>query len=187
MAVTCPHCSAVNAVAGAFCEACGKALPSAAPAGPRVLTGDAMPTSGAGRAVVSDDLRKKMRQASYALLAVAIIQTIIGPVMLYASKAQMERQTGAPAEITAIGWIIVIGIASAFWILFLWSRFQPLAAAIVGMVLFLTIILLDAIADPMTIAQGLIMKVIVIAVLAKGISAALQYKRMQAGEAPATA
>lgn len=184
MAITCPHCSAVNAVAGAFCESCGKALPSAAPSGPRVLAGDAMPTSGAGRVVVSEELKKKMKHASYALLAVAIIQTLLGPVMLYASKAQMERETGAPAEVTAIGWIIVIGIASAFWILFVWSRFQPLAAAIVGMVLFITIHLLDIIADPTSIAKGLIMKIIVIAVLAKGISAALQYKRLKAGEAP---
>jgi Kef-type K+ transport system membrane component KefB len=187
MAITCPHCGAVNAVAGAFCESCGKALPSVVPSGPRVLTGDAMPTSGAGRMAVSDDLQKKVKQAGYALLAVAIIQTIIGPVMLFASKAAMEKQSGGPVEITAIGWIIVFGVAAAFWILYIWSRFQPLAAAIVGMVLYVTILLLDAIADPMTLAQGLIMKVIIIAVLAKGISAALQYKRMQAGEAPATA
>lgn len=177
---SCPHCGAENAAGSTFCAACGKALPAAGTGGPRVVTAGTAGASAAGRQLLTDELRKKIKKASGALLAVAIIQAIMGPVMLMMMKSQAERAAGPGAvfEIKPIAYVMVFGIAAAFFGLYLWSRAQPFAAAIVGLVLFISMWLLDVIADPTTIANGIILKVIVIAVLTKAIQAGSEYRKL---------
>jgi hypothetical protein len=178
----CPHCGAGNAIGSTFCGSCGKALPAVVPGGPRVVTAGTSGATSTGRELLADELKKKMRKASGALLAVAILQTIFGPVMLMMAKADAERQAGAGAvfEIKPVAYAIVFGIAAAFFALFVWSRFQPFAAAIVGLVLFISIWLMDIIADPTMIAKGILVKIIVIAVLVKAIQAGSEYRKLQA-------
>jgi hypothetical protein len=182
--ISCPHCAAPNAAGAAFCVACGKALPSAAGAGPRVVGYDSIPVTSTGQQVMGDQLRKEMNKASIALLVVAVIQTLLGPVALYMAKSQMEREMGQEVVIQPIGWVMVFGIAAAFFALFFWARVQPLPAAMVGLILFVTIHLLDAVGDPQALVRGIIMKVIVIAVLINAIKAAIRYKKLREGMSP---
>ena len=149
--VACPHCGAENSSVSAFCQTCGKAMPSAMPGGPRVVTANTLPQSSAGRTLVTGDLQRQMKKASGALLAVAILQAIFGPVMLFIQKSQLETQYHRTIEIPALSYAIVFGIAGAFFALWFWSRINPFAAAIVGLVLFVTIHAVDAIADPATL------------------------------------
>src|SRR5687768_9367380 len=79
--VTCPHCGAATPP-GAFCESCGKALPSAVPTTPRVVTGDVLPQSAAGQQMLGEELAKQTKKAAYALLAVGVIQATCGAVLL---------------------------------------------------------------------------------------------------------
>src|SRR5260221_3566506 len=83
----CPHCGAENPLGSTFCASCGKALPAMASGGPRVVTAGTSGASSTGRQLLGDELKKKMRKASGALLAVAILQTIFGPVMLMMATA----------------------------------------------------------------------------------------------------
>ena len=82
VAVTCPHCGASNPPGAAFCESCGKAMPSASPGGPRVVTADALPQTAIGHRVVSDELMKQQKKASTALLIVGILQVTCGAIAL---------------------------------------------------------------------------------------------------------
>jgi peptidoglycan/LPS O-acetylase OafA/YrhL len=176
----CPHCGADNPIGSTFCARCGKALPAAAGSGPRVVTAGTAGASSAGRQLLSDELRKKLNKASGALLAVAIIQAVLGPVMLFMMKEQAQKQAGPGQviEIQPIAYVMVFGIAGAFFGLWAWSRVQPYVAAIVGLVLFVSIWLLDVIADPTQIARGIILKVIIIAVLVKAIQAGGEYRKL---------
>jgi hypothetical protein len=175
----CPHCGQPNEVGAGFCFACGKALPTYS-TGPRVVTAGTAGATAGGRQLVADELQKKVKKASGALLAVAILQAIFGPVMLMLAKSQAERQAGPGAvfEIRPIAYVIVFGIAIAFFVLWAWSRVQPFAAAIVGLVLFISIWVMDIIADPTMIAKGILIKIIVIVVLSKAIQAGAEHRKL---------
>ncbi len=180
-AIACPHCGATNPSGAAFCESCGKALPAMMGSGPRVVSGDAMPQSAVGQRLVGDELAKTQKGGATALLWVAILQTLFGPVLLFVQKSKLEReQPGMQFEILPVAWITIFGIAAAFWLLYFWARRSPLPAAIVGLVLFITVHLFDAIADPTQIARGWIMKAIVIFALAKAIDAGIKHRRLMA-------
>jgi hypothetical protein len=183
--VICPHCGEATASDSAFCEACGKAVPSARPAGPRVVDDRSLATTGAGRALVGEQLHQSMKRASTALLVVAVLQTIFGPIMLMIQKRQMEEAAGpgAQVEIEPVAYVIVFGIAAVFWALYFWARRNPLPAAIVGLVLFLTLHLIDAIADPTTLARGWLMKILIVAMLCQAISAGVKYRRLSQDDA----
>ena len=80
--------------------------------------------------------------------------------------------------ITAVLLITLFGIAALFYGLYFWARRNPLPAAIVGLTLFVTLHLIDAIADPTQLARGIIMKVIIVAMLVQAIQAGVKYKRL---------
>lgn len=175
---TCPHCSAL-VEPGAYCEACGMALPSAIPSTPRVVAAADSPTTSAGTTLVAEELRKSTRSAAGALLTVAILQTLFGPVLVWAMKEKLSAENpGMDYELQPIGLAVVLGIAAIFWGLYFWARRSPLPAAIVGLVVYVSVILLDAAADPTTLSNGWLVRGIIIYVLAKAISAGIKHRRI---------
>jgi len=174
--ITCPHCGASNVGGSAFCESCGKALPAAIPGGPRVVSADAVPTTAVGHRMVSDELAKTQRKAAGALLAVGIIQLVFGAILW----ASLKNAPGAAENAAQINLVlaIVIGVGMIYFALYFWARKSPLPAAIVGLVLYLTLLLVDAVTDPTSIGRGIILKVIIIAVLAQAIQAGLKHKQL---------
>src|SRR4051812_31111904 len=113
--IACPHCNAPNVAGAAFCESCGKALPRAAAGGPRVVSADALPQTAAGQKLVSDELIKQQRKASYTLLIVGIIQVTCGAILL-AVLAKAPRG----AQVKPILFIAQFGVAAIFFVLYFW-------------------------------------------------------------------
>lgn len=175
--IVCPHCGAESA-GGAFCESCGKALPAAMPGGPRVVSADAAPTTTVGRRMVGDELTRTQKKASGALLAVGILQLILGGI-LYAVVKNSPAAAENAAEIN-LTLAVVIGVGLIYFALYFWAKRSPLPAAIVGLVLYLTLLLIDAVADPTSIARGIIIKIIIIVVLVRAIQAGLKHKQLLA-------
>lgn len=68
--------------------------------------------------------------------------------------------------------VINIIIAGIYLALGFWSKQKPFAAIICGLVIYVTLILLNAFADPTTIIQGIIFKVIIIGYMIKGLKSA---------------
>jgi hypothetical protein len=128
--------------------------------------------TGVGRRLQTEELQKTARKAAGALLAVAILQAVFGGIVLAMLPDVVPQQQKTILMVT------VFGIAAVFFGLFLWARVQPFPAAIVGLVLFVTFHLLDALADPTALARGIIVKVIVIVILAQAIKAGAQHRRL---------
>jgi len=170
MAQLCPHCSVENPDDAAFCGSCGKALPGFAPAGPRVVTGDENAATAAGQQLQAAELDRQRRKAFGVLLAVAIIQAAGGLIMLALASQQLE--------VKAVAYVVVLGIAAIFLALSVWARSSPLPAFIVGLVVFCTIHLYDALQDPSAIIRGILMKIVVIVLLIKAIQAGIRHREL---------
>lgn len=189
-AVICPHCSASNVAGSAFCESCGKALPAAIASSPRILSGASLAVTGVGQKLQSDELRKQLNKASGALLTVAILQTAFGALIVFALQ---NARGGGRLNMNAI-FVTIFGVAALFWALWIWSRFNPLPAAIVGLVVYVTLWLLDIVmyvvqasnvpanAGPVASGgplNGIFMKIIIIAILSRAIGAGVKYRNLQ--------
>jgi hypothetical protein len=180
MTVKCPHCGAANPAGSAFCESCGKALPAAASSGPRVVSADQLPQSAGATRMVSDELVKQQKKAANAMLTVAIIQVFFG-IVLYLLLKNAPGVKANPGQLNLVVGM-VMGIGVIYFGLYFWARKSPLPAAIVGLVLYVTLMVVDVISDPAAMTRGIIVKIIIIALLAQGIQAGLKHKRLlQAG------
>ena len=93
----------------------------------------------------------------------------IGAVMIYGTNTLPPTP---PVLFT------VFGIGAAFFGLFLWARRNPFPAAVVGLVLFVSVHLFEAVMDPHSLYRGLIMKAIVIVVLARAVSQTGRYRQL---------
>lgn len=68
-------------------------------------------------------------------------------------------------------------LAIIYLVLGYWSQKKPLVALILGLLVYITIIVLGVILDPTTIFSAVIIRILVIVYLAKGIHAALHLKQ----------
>jgi hypothetical protein len=73
-----------------------------------------------------------------------------------------------------------IGLAIVYLGMWFWARRNPLAATVIALLLFITVIVVNSVYDPKTLAQGVLVKIFFIAALAKAISAAQEERRLQA-------
>jgi hypothetical protein len=196
----CPHCGAMNPPNAAFCETCGKALPSGVSSMPRVVGSEGIATTAAGQQLQGEQLHKQAKRASGALLAVAIIMTVVGGLIFFIStQAGRGGGRGTPVlQVNNAAAVITLIIAAVFWGLYIWSRSQPLPAAIVGLVIYATLIVINVITNVSQMGQdgaprgGLgvgCVDIIIMVVLAQAISAGVQHRkllRQQAQAAPYT-
>ena len=175
-AATCPHCATPYEPGDQFCPHCGLALAASDDRGPRLIEGDVLAATSAGRALQSAELCKIAGRASKALLAVTILQLLFGTILIL--TLPIRTPTGEPVDKLPV-LVSVFGIGIGFALLSWWARSAPLPAAVVGLIAFITVHGLDAVVDPTAIVRGIVVKIIVIVVLAQAISAALKHQRLK--------
>jgi hypothetical protein len=189
MATACPHCAAPTDSAASFCTSCGKAVPTQNPSGPRILGEHEVASSSAGTTLMIDELAKTTKKAFGALLAVGILQALFAT----AFTIMTARSAGTtPAVITGV---ILGGISVLFLSLSVWARKSPLPAAIVGLVVYGTLLTIDGIVGvlaghPEVIIQGALVKLVIISCLVHAISSGVKHRalvRTQANARPGTA
>ena len=155
----CPQCRAPMPATERFCESCGLDREA-------YLAGEAF----SGPAMAS---------ARRWILAVAVLMSI-GTLVLYLQLGDLARQYSEIESqrllLTAPAAIVTL----CFFGLWLWSAKQPFAAAVVALVLFVTLQVINAIADPSTLYSGVIFKVLVIGVLVGAVNAGLKAQRIRA-------
>jgi hypothetical protein len=168
---------------------------------PRVVGGDAIASTAAGQQLQGEQLHKQAKRASGALLAVAIIMTIVGGLIFFLTQQAGSRGAGGGNQVLQVNnaaAVITLIVAAVFWGLYFWSRSQPLPAAIVGLVIYATLIIINVITNVSQMGQegaprgGLgvgCVDIMIMVVLAQAISAGVQHRkllRQQAQAAPYT-
>ncbi|MBO6933788.1 MAG: zinc ribbon domain-containing protein [Deltaproteobacteria bacterium] len=154
-ALHCNRCGARIAESRRFCESCGAAVED--------------PDD---RFVYDAVHAPALKKARYWILGVGGLYAISGLLM-------GGLMGGSLATL-----IIVVNLVLALIHvgLFFWARFQPFAAAVAALGLFVTVHLLNAIADPATLLQGLCVKVLFITVLSGAVKAGLDARRLRIGQ-----
>jgi hypothetical protein len=156
-----------------------------------VLSGSALASTGAGIKLQGDELKRQAAKASNALLIVAILQMIGTAILLSVAIGAVggfDRLSNEGKVTVAV----VVGVAAVFWGLYFWARVNPLPAAIVGLVVYVTLWIVDLIAAFAAVAKapagqaapatspfsGIIVRIIIIVMLVRAIKAGLQHRRL---------
>ncbi|MDA8528977.1 hypothetical protein N9K67_09330 [Opitutaceae bacterium] len=87
------------------------------------------------------------------ILALAIMQ-VIGAVFIY----KLDGSAAGPIAFFAS----TIGLAIIFFGLWLWGRKAPFPALLTALIVFVSFHLLDAVIDPTTLLQGIVVKIAMI-------------------------
>ena len=133
--------------------------------------------SGCGAPVDNDEydvlIAPDLKKAHTTMLALAALYAFAG---LLGGALQWEDTR------VVAGSIIVINLALAALHLSLgkWARRAPFAASLVALALYVTVHVMDAIGDPASLWNGIVIKVIVIAALVRSIKAGLAVRRIKA-------
>jgi predicted nucleic acid-binding Zn ribbon protein len=184
-AKNCKKCGAAVRPNDRFCDACGNSLPRAKEV----------------------DARRRVKAATNAIVTLAVLFVISGVIMFFLQRstnaealANLEGMNAAdmyPAPIdgqtytvgqlrSQIAWdawsiLVVNGVLAVVMAgLALWSKRAPLPAIIAAAGTYAVVLVGNAILDPKTIAQGIIVKIVMITLLIKGIRAALEYRAVDA-------
>lgn len=113
--------------------------------------------------------QKQVKEAGKTLFWIAGL-TFLGELL---SLAVNRDSTTVTFALTAGGIMAAIFIG-----LGLWSRKKPTAALITGLCLYLLLHILAAIGNPITIVQGLIVKIVIVGYLIKGIKSSLEADKL---------
>lgn len=182
----CEGCGVIVKPNDRFCIACGRALPTA-------------------ETMVH---RNNLRKATRAIAWLALLFVVSGVLMFFMANQQADKALANLASLDAnaiypkqinghtytvaelrkqIVWdahsiLIVNGILAAVMAgLAVWGRRAPLPAILIATATYAVITVTNAIIDPTTIGQGVIVKFIVIGLLVRGIKAALALRTTEAG------
>ncbi len=181
--IKCAACEAVAKPYDRFCGKCGQAMP----------TGEQY------------QARKHVKQATGAIKILAALFLIFGVLMYFVTKGQADASLlqlqGAeasdtydvqgktytaqelraaldwePKSVLAVNLVLAAIMAGLAW----WGRRAPLAAVLIATATYAVVIVANAIQDPATLGQGVIVKIIIIMFLVKGIKAALALRASNA-------
>lgn len=200
VSVPCDSCSAPIKVGDDFCEACGAQVSEASKQALRQRLE-------ASDATARQQL-KSVREATQAIVVLAVL-FVIGGILMFAlslgtANDALENLRGlddaAVVDIPVDGEIYSAGelrtmierepyqilginllLACIMAALAYWSRRSALPAVVTALAVFVVVHLLNALVDPTTIAQGVIIKVVATIVLIKGVRAAYDARRIQLG------
>jgi hypothetical protein len=184
-AIKCEACATVARAYDRFCGKCGKAMPTAE----------------------DYELQKNVKSATGAIKWLAVLFVLGGLLFFFITKNQSDaalaKLDGVSAELEyappiqgrtytvgelrkQIAWepwgvlIVNLILAAIMLGLSLWARRSPLPAVLVAAATYAVVIVSSAIMDPATLAQGWIIKLIIIAFLIRGIKAALALRTARA-------
>jgi hypothetical protein len=176
---TCPFCAAPVVSGTTFCEQCGKKLQPQPRSNRRGNLGRRL----AETAHVND-----LRNARLLLLIVGIFNLLYACYSYYALKEQvaiLSRNPQMRINETALhtSYAVVIAlfcVPVVFLVLWLWSKRNPFAACLTGLIVLVTLWLASAAINPLNLLSGIVMKALFIAAMLQGMRSALRYQRSHA-------
>lgn len=163
-----------------YCEACGAKIPAARR---ETDDGDDKPRSPRRRALQkakpeseSHDslMRLARKQAANTLFAVAVLLLISGLVTVFV----FGDDQGLSDEEKAAELVVFAGLSVTFAGLGFWALFMPIPPAIVGLVLFIGISIIQIAGSPQLAAGGIALRILVVVVLIKAIITAIRASKL---------
>jgi hypothetical protein len=121
--------------------------------GPRIITQDQTAQTGIGLQMQAEQLLAECKKAANSLLTVAVIQTI-APVIILVLISSVERPEAADNIFSNVFFIILFGIAALFWGLYIWSRKAPLPATLAGLIIYVTLKVIDFVSIGVMVANA---------------------------------
>jgi type III secretory pathway component EscR len=112
------------------------------------------------------DAKDKISSARNTLFVLAGIMVLFG-IIIY----------GSTNSVLDLG--INLFFAFIYLVLAFWSEQKPFIALLIGLFLYITLIVINAIIDPVTLVRGIIWKVLIISYLGKGIYSALEARNKE--------
>ena len=155
--IPCSHCQKEVEVADIFCGHCGY---------PQNGTQEQQSKFYGQLAIKNarnEDAHDKVKSARNTLFVLSGIIAVFGFVQY------LNHQ-----DIVTLG--IDFGISLIFLGLAFWTESKPLMAVLIGLLLYLTMIVINAIIEPISLFKGIIWKVIIISFLGKGLYSASSIK-----------
>jgi hypothetical protein len=159
----CAHCKNALDHTDSFCEHCGYPVKGTDEAK------SAFHYQANSKQLQLQDTSASIRKAANSLYVVA------GVFVVYAIVYYYVKPDSADSLSLLLTNVI---LAIIFLLLGWWSTRKPVAALISGLSLFIAIQILNMIVDPVTIVQGIILKVFVIFYLIRGLQAAFEASRI---------
>lgn len=176
--IKCSACGATVKTYDRFCGECGHSMPTAEECAHQ----------------------KHVKDATGVIRGLALLFLIFGVIMFFVTKSQsaaalaklqsMNPESLFPTPVNGVTYtvaalrdqilwepwsvlIVNLILATVMGGLFVWGKRAPLAAVLVATATYIVVNVTNAIIDPRTIAQGMYLKIIIVAFLVKGIRSAL--------------
>jgi hypothetical protein len=108
------------------------------------------------------------------ILAISILQLVAGLAFLAIYYA--GDQTAKTRAFLAIA-VTMILLGLVYMGLWIWAKTAPFAAALVALIIYVTVLALDGVFAPQQIAQGIIVKILIIAGLSQAVKSGYALKK----------
>lgn len=200
----CASCGEPADAHAEFCTRCGESLGG----GARPLPGVPAPRRRAGRyqGIASRQRAKTVAGGATWILVLAILFLIGGTVFGFMAKSDADEARHVLADLddaqefpvpidgeamtvgelrkridleVTMAFAINYGLAAVMLLIYFWARRSPLPAITTALCVYLVVLVASAIADPTTLFQGILIKILAILGLIAGIKAALQQQAAQ--------
>ena len=116
------------------------------------------------------DLNKKVKTATNSLYWIAAVLTLSTIITYFMIKDEIDVFAVLITNAILIAAFLAFGV---------WSKTKPAAALISGLSLYAIIHILNAVAEPTSLFQGILVKVLIIVYLIKGIIAVLEVDKIK--------
>ncbi|HEY7308997.1 MAG TPA: hypothetical protein VH643_06465 [Gemmataceae bacterium] len=175
--VRCLYCDTENDAVQSvgFCESCGKKLPPASLAHERHP-----PILHATPHAAAPDLERTPRQQASAWLFTAALVNLVGCGALVVVGSLLVPREHLKAEFIPNLLMVSVVVLLVFGGLGWWARWQPLPAAVAGVVVYLGLSVVDAFMVPALALLGIPVKIVILVLLIQAIRASRKPRRFAA-------
>ncbi len=152
----CPDCSTTNNRTSKYCVKCGYPIQGDEEEKKKFKSAKTVKT------INLEEYNGKIKSAKTTLFVISGFTAVFGTILALVGDDGNE----------VLLIVINLFLAGIYLALGFWCAKKPFAAILSGLIIYVSLIIVNGVAEPKTIAQGIIMKGIIIAYLIKGLKSA---------------
>lgn len=93
--------------------------------------------------------------------------------------AEADREIKKASAQNTVQLAVNVLLVLCYFGLWMWAKTSPMPATLAALILFVTLMAVNAVIEPKTLVRGIIVKVLIIAFLVKAVDSARKYQRMR--------